>query len=261
MKLLGIISLILAIVLFPPAALAVLSNNAVQGDSTYPIKRGLEDVIYAVASLNPTTKAWFSAARSDRRFKELNILATQGKQTTETINELVVQTQVVATQLNQVKDPVEKEKLKQQLVDSITKYDQELKQIANTQLSTVTPIPTSTPIATTTPIPQVTPRPITHIVTPTPVSVPTQRPTPIPTSTPTPTPTPINNGDQTSCDSIANEYQRARCQLGQIQVGLNGSNDEKKNSDSEKVLGKIDNVNKDSSTKENLKTKKKDAKD
>jgi len=39
-KLLSIICLVLAIVLFPPAALALVSNNAVPGDATYPIKSG-----------------------------------------------------------------------------------------------------------------------------------------------------------------------------------------------------------------------------
>ena len=68
-RLLSILTIILAIILFPPATLAVLSNNAVPGDAAYPIKRTLEDVIYAAASINPTSKAWFSAARSDRRYR------------------------------------------------------------------------------------------------------------------------------------------------------------------------------------------------
>ena len=59
-RLLSIITLILSIVLFPPASLALISNNAVPGDSIYPIKRFLEDGIYAVASITPGTKAWFS---------------------------------------------------------------------------------------------------------------------------------------------------------------------------------------------------------
>ena len=57
-KLLSIICLVLAIVLFPPAALALVSNNAVPGDATYPIKRALEVAIQptpvAVSSSAPT---------------------------------------------------------------------------------------------------------------------------------------------------------------------------------------------------------------
>lgn len=138
-KLLSIISIILAIVLFPPATLAVISNNAVPGDSTYPIKRSLEDVIFAVASINPTTKAWFAAARSDRRFKELTVLITQGKGATETLNELVEQTQVAASQIAQVTDEEEKAKLIEQLQVSIEKYDQGLQQFADSSKTSTTP--------------------------------------------------------------------------------------------------------------------------
>ena len=148
-RLLGIISLILAIVLFPPAALAVMSNNAVPGDATYPIKRGLEDVIYAVASLTPTTKAWFAAARSDRRFQEVTVLITQGKQAQETLNELVVQTDIAAGQINQITDQKQKEQLINQLSQSIEKYDQGLQQlIAQPSTKPAVPQPAVTPYPT-----------------------------------------------------------------------------------------------------------------
>lgn len=129
-KLLSIISLILALVFFPPAVLAVISNNAIPGDSTYPIKRGLEDIIYAVASLNPNTKALFAKARSDRRFQEVTTLLTQGKDANNTLSELVTQTQAAADQINQVSDSNQKGKLISQLSDSITKYDQGLSQVS-----------------------------------------------------------------------------------------------------------------------------------
>ncbi|MCL4366500.1 DUF5667 domain-containing protein [Patescibacteria group bacterium] len=129
-KLLSIITLVLALVLFPPAALAVVSNNAVPGDSTYPIKRGLEDVIYAVASLNPNTKALFAKARSDRRFQEITTLLTQGKDASKTLNELVEQTRAAANQIDQVSDLTQRAKLTSQLSDSITKYDQGLSQVS-----------------------------------------------------------------------------------------------------------------------------------
>lgn len=137
-KLLSTICLILAIVLSPPAVLAVVSNSAVPGDLTYPIKRGLEDVIYAVASLNPTTKAWFAGARSDKRFEEVTTLLAKGKSADRTLQELVEQTQVAALQINQISDPVQKDKMVRQLSDSITKYDVGLAQIS--QKSTQPPV-------------------------------------------------------------------------------------------------------------------------
>lgn len=184
-KLLSILSLILAIVLFPPAVLAVISNKAVPGDTTYPIKRGLENVIFVVASLNPVTKAWFAATRSDRRFKEFTILVTQGKKSGETLNELVEQTQVAASQIAQVNDQVQKQKLIQQLSESITRYDQGLQQAS----SPVAPLSQATP----TPQPTQTSAPV--VVQPTPRPTLTSQSTPAPTVPPTtpPTPNPIPN--------------------------------------------------------------------
>ena len=196
-KLLSIISLILAIILFPPATLAVISNNAVPGDATYPIKRGLENVIFAAVSINPTTKAWFSQARSDRRFKELTVLITQGKQSGETLNELVEQTQVAASQIAQVNDQAQKQKLIQQLSESIEKYDLGLQQVSSpTQVnpapaapvallpqatSTPQPTQTSAPVAQPTPRPASTSQPTpAHIVVPTPIPTPRPTPTPVP---------------------------------------------------------------------------------
>lgn len=174
--------------LFPPAALAVISNNAVPGDATYPIKRALEDIIFAVASINPTSKAWFSAARSDRRFTEVKTLLAQGKKGTDALNELVEQTNIAASQIAQVSDPIEKAKLVEQLSTSIEKYDQGLQQV-----TTVSP----------TPQPEVTALPKVAVL---PSTRPTNQPTPHPTLQPTTTtaplptskPTPLPDGGQTT---------------------------------------------------------------
>lgn len=172
-KLLSIISIILAIVLFPPAALALVSNNAVPGERTYPIKRTLEDIIYSAASLNPTTKAWFSAARSDRRYKEFSILVTQGKFEKNTLSELVTQTNIAANQITQVSDTNQKQQLIAQLSENIQKYDLGLAQIqqqdtrVTAPLVTVTPAPnSSSPTAVPTKAPQASAQPsITPITT------------------------------------------------------------------------------------------------
>lgn len=130
-KLLSTITLYLALILFPPSVLALVSNNAVAGDLTYPIKRSLESVIVAVASVNPTTKAWFSQTRSNRRYKEFTTLIAQGKNTTETLNELAEQTDVALEQIAKVTNPEEKAKLIEQLSQSIKKYDTGLQQYSN----------------------------------------------------------------------------------------------------------------------------------
>lgn len=171
-RIITVLTLILSILLFPPAALALISNNAIPGDATYPIKRFLEDRIYDVASLNPTTKAWFSAARSDRRFKEFSTLIAQGKSASDTLGELVTQTQIAAEQLKKVDDPIKKQELVSQLSQSIDKYSQKLEEVS-------VPPTVSPPADVTSPRPTATPR---SILTPQPSEVP--RPAPSPTQAP-----------------------------------------------------------------------------
>lgn len=186
--------------LFPPAALALVSNNAIPGDATYPIKRGLENVIYSVASINSTTKAWFAKARSDRRFQEIKILITQGKKTSETLSELVEQTQVAASQIEKIADSVEKEKFISQLSDSITKYNQGLSQISESPASLSNPIlsPSSVPSPAIIPTVSLKPQPLISSK-PTPISNQTSTPTPNSSSSPspssTPSPSPIGQND------------------------------------------------------------------
>lgn len=228
-KLLSIITLVLAIVLFPPAALAVISNNAVPGDVTYPIKRALEDGIFAVASLHPTTKAWFSAARSDRRYKEFTTLVSSGKAGGESLNELVEQTQVAADQIAKIDNQAQRQQLVQQLSESIQKYDKGLEKLSPQQIAQVptqeAPTqeePTDVPQSTTTPIPTVIPttqptaRPTT---TPSPTARPTSVPTVVPTVAPTVAPTspPTTNRED---EERRRQIEEARRRLEEIQRRL-----------------------------------------
>lgn len=218
-RLLTIFTLILALLLFPPAALALISNNAVPGDATYPIKRGLEDVIFSIASVHPVTKAWFSAARSDRRFQEFNILVTSGKQSDATLNELVEQTQSTANQIVQISDQNQKAQLAEKLSESIKKYDKGLAELP--PQATVTPTsspqvisPTSKPVVQPTSVPEAAGPP----AAPRPTAIPHL--TSIPQPSPTSTPTLIPPQPPSSCDEISDPIQRARCKLQDIQVGL-----------------------------------------
>jgi len=198
-RLLSILTIILAIILFPPAVLALVSNNAVPGDATYPIKRSLEDVIYSAASLNPTSKAWFSGAKSERRYKELNVLVAQNKVgAKKTLNELVVQTSITVDQISQVEDKSQKKQLLKDYQQTLNQYDQGLQQLAvqiaqqpeqviPSPTSVVTPVvtPTPTPVATVTPKASTKPTPVpTSIIIPTPTAKSSPKASVTPTSTP-----------------------------------------------------------------------------
>ncbi len=130
-KIFSTIILILVIVFFPPSILAFVSNDAAPGDSTYLIKRKLEDGIVLIASVHPTTKAMFSLARNGRRFKEtVKVLDTKRsqKEVTETLTGLVQQSYDTAQEIKTVKDPVRKKELTVKLKNTLKEYRSVLKQ-------------------------------------------------------------------------------------------------------------------------------------
>lgn len=205
-RLLAILTIFLAIALFPPAVLALLSNNAVPGDRTYPIKRALEDIVYAISSVNPTSKAWFSAARSDRRFEEISVLVAQKKSTSETIIELVNQTKISADQIKDLGNGIEKKQLADKFNASVQKYVEKLKEYSKESESEqveVLPMPTPTPASTISPLP-----------TTTPTSIPTPIPTPYSTATPAHIPSPTTRPSSTPAPPvivIPPQIQRDNC--------------------------------------------------
>lgn len=245
-RLLGIITVILSLVLFPPAALALISNNAVPGDSTYPVKLGLENGILFFASFNPTTKAWFARAKSDRRYQEVEVLLSQGKSASPVLEELVIQAEKAATDINQVENSQQKQQLISQLSDSISKYNQGLEKAAQqfpaaaTSVSAEpTPIPTITvPSASPTIKPNVV-NSISTTPSPTIMPTPTISPTPVAVSTPAPIINPPSDE--------AEQIQKARERLEQIKQRLEQERDQMKSKDMKKEENKI---NKDKSEKD-----------
>lgn len=131
-KLLSTIFMVLTIVLFPPATLALISNDAVPGQPTYPIKRSIENLILTTASINPSTKAWFNINQTERRFKEATTLIAQGQSATTSLGELVSQTDTAVIQIDRVENVQRKQQLISDLSVSITKYDQGLKAASDT---------------------------------------------------------------------------------------------------------------------------------
>lgn len=136
LRIISILIFVLFIVLLPPAALAYVSQDAIPGDSLYPVKRKLEDIILNIATINPTSKAWFALAYTKRRYEETTSLIDKKDNTAAslTLKQLVSQTQSVAIEINQVNDQSQKAQLKEQLKTNITQYQQGL-DAAKTQLT------------------------------------------------------------------------------------------------------------------------------
>lgn len=128
-KIISFIILVLLIILTPPAVLAYISQDAVPGDMAYPIKRKLEDGILLLASIHPTTKAYFSLAFSQRRFKEAKALIAQGKDANQTLGELSSQINSAVTDVIGVKNKFSKKELISDLKKDFLTYERELKQV------------------------------------------------------------------------------------------------------------------------------------
>lgn len=141
---LGLLSKILAIVaivLFVPTTLILASQNAVPGDSTYPVKRKMEDVITAVLSLNPVTKTYFKTDLSKRRFKEAVALLSRGdKNSTASLSELVSQTQSATSSINEISDAGFQKRFTDDLIKQIDDYNKSLSQIEQVKKTQTTAI-------------------------------------------------------------------------------------------------------------------------
>lgn len=167
--------LVLIVALLLPTGLVFASQDAVPGDQTYPVKRGLENVIVRLAALHPSTRAFFKTDMANRRYKEAVTLIRRGDQaSSESLVELVTQTQAAAEDISQISDP----STKQQLVDNLSKQIVQYK-AGLAQLETTAPPVASMPqppVAQT--VDQSPVQPLVPTVTPTstPRSVQTQAP-------------------------------------------------------------------------------------
>lgn len=125
-KILSTLVFILLILLTPPAVLAYISQDAVPGDVTYPVKRKLEDGILLAASVNPTTKAWFAVTRSQRRFKESKVLTSRNERKTKPLKELLLETRQAAKDIHEVKNDSQRKQLVDKYNSLVTEYKKEL---------------------------------------------------------------------------------------------------------------------------------------
>lgn len=214
-KLLATVVFILAIVLFPPAILAYVSQDALPGDSLYPVKRKLEDGVLFLASITPQTKAWYALAYSQRRYKETTGLIAKGenKAAGGSLKELVSQTSLAASDIQHVSDLTQKKALIQDLAKSLAEYNKGLTD-AKEQLGQPKGQVQPTPAASPTPKVSVsaTPKAIGS-PKPSPSVSPISIPTPLPTATPAPS---ISDEDaelQKQIDDALAELDKIRAEI------------------------------------------------
>lgn len=232
---------IMLIFLAPPTALVFLSQDSVPGDTFYPVKRGMENVILAAASVNPATRAAFQTNLTGTRFTEAEKLLLVRSDTTG-LSTFITEVQTTEQSVSTLSDPTQKQELTTKLLAKIDEYQNKLNQV-QTQFQTASNIvlaPTSTPTPIPTSISQSQPSvsmplPTSAFPTPTLAPSPTLTSTPIPTPSPTavslspsptvslivihPTPTPIVTA-QTSLTIFSPEQKKTSAAIDQTQKAL-----------------------------------------
>lgn len=180
-KILSNLILVLMIILVLPVGLIMVSQDAVKGDFRYPVKRGVEGGILAIASLTPFTRAYFAVALANRRYGEVALVIGKGNNAVSELDELVTQTSTAVSDINKISSSDQRAKLIADLTTSIKKYDEGLAQaqqeiasktiisdyqtapsqgtsqtpapVATTQISPLTDRPTSASPPINTPVP------------------------------------------------------------------------------------------------------------
>lgn len=194
-KILSFFSWLTLFSLLPLTVLILISQNSIPGDLFYPVKRGLENVILAAASVNPATKVAFRTDLTERRFNEAAKMLL-AKQDVSGLSDFIQEVETTQQAVDNLSNEADKEQLTEKLVSKIDEYQNKLTQVQvqvvspQTQISlpTITFMPTPTSIPTEIPTPTALPiqKVITTIVS-APTLIPTNTPTPLPTQTSTPT--------------------------------------------------------------------------
>lgn len=176
----------------PVTVLILLSQNSVPGDMFYPIKRSMENVVLAAATVSPSTRAAFRTDLTTRRFDEAEKLLL-GSSDTNGLKEFITEIQAAQDEVSAISNPVKKQELQEKIQTSIIEYEKRLG-LVKTQLVTreqVTQLAFAPTVTPTLPIPTNTPVPVpTSIAGQLPI--PTNTPVPLPTSTPKPIATSIS---------------------------------------------------------------------
>ena len=222
-KIISTFALIIMIVLFPPAALITVSQEAVQGDATYPIKRWLENQVLFLASFSPTTRALYAVAQANRRYDESAKLLSMGNDAGSTLKELVTQSNIAAGDINQVGNDDRKVQLIGDLTSSIAKYDQGLAE-AQAQITRTSGVESSQPVTAPQPSTVALPDSPQPKSSPAedrfkPVPSPVNQQTPAPSVTDKPTPSPVTPSDE-EARRKQQEIEKTRKELEELRKRL-----------------------------------------
>ena len=166
-KFFNISSWIILFALLPITVLIFLSQDSIPGDFFYPVKRSMENVILAAASVNPATRAAFRTDLTQARFKEAQSLVVS-RSNASGLTTFVDEVRGTQLEVASLKNDAQRVKAEEKLAAKIQEYQNGLSTLeTKTQQNIIayqfqaSPIPilipTSITISTTTPVPTSTP--------------------------------------------------------------------------------------------------------
>lgn len=182
-KFLNISTWIILFAFLPITVLIFLSQDSVPGDLFYPVKRGLENVVLAAASVNPATRVAFRTNLTETRFKEAQSLVLS-KSNASGLSTFVDEVQGAQLEVTNLASDTERKTAEEKLIGKIEEYQSGLSTLQAKTEQNIPPAPTPIPPS---PTPTTAPSPTPRIVSNQSQSSPTSIPTPAPTVNVVPT--------------------------------------------------------------------------
>lgn len=107
--------------LLPVTVLIFLSQNSIPGDFFYPVKRSLENVVLAAASVSPATRVAFRTDLTETRFKEAQSLVLV-RSNANGLYSLIDEVQEAKLEVINLTRDVERKKAEEKLISKIEEY-------------------------------------------------------------------------------------------------------------------------------------------
>lgn len=195
----------------PITVLIFLSQDSLPGDYFYPVKRGLENVILAAASVNPATRAAFRTDLTETRFKEAQSLVIS-KANASGLSSFTDDVQAVQLEVANLTNDVERTKAENKLLVKIDQYQNSLTNLqAKTEQNliaySVQETPTQIPVNTISSQNQTSPNSVSQTSIPAvslaPDKIPTPTLTPFSSSASLPKSSPMPSPDKSDLASTS----------------------------------------------------------
>ncbi len=131
--------------LIPSTALGYFAEGSLPGQPLYSLKRGIEHITLTAQSFNSDAKALYEVELANQRLSESTKLLASNEPVYN-FDDVYAQIAAARISISTISDPAEKKLAEQNLVDTISLYQEQLSNIQSADANPVTKNPTPTPI-------------------------------------------------------------------------------------------------------------------